>query len=76
PVYIAREILNKEKYKISSDIYFWRHHFVISGKRIQKRESITQEEYTLILECWDDEQIKRQLITIVVQKLETINLHQ
>ncbi|ELP90193.1 protein serine/threonine kinase, putative [Entamoeba invadens IP1] len=100
PVYMAPEVLKKEKYKMSSDIYSfgvtmyetfgWENpynkvdfkfpwkiaEFVISGKRLLKREFITQNEYNIISRCWDDDQKKRPSIIDVVEKLETFNLIQ
>ncbi|ELP86031.1 tyrosine protein kinase, putative [Entamoeba invadens IP1] len=94
PVYMAPEVLKKEKYKKSADIYSfgvtmyetlkwgdaydknmfkfpWKiAEFVISGKRLEKNENMSEGQFELIQRCWSQKPEDRPFIDVIVKKLK------
>ena len=96
PIYMSPEVLNKQHYKKSSDIYsfsitiyecmkwgeaypkeLFKHeldiaNFICKGKRLQKSSDMRDDIYSLINECWKQEQKERLEITQIISKLQEI----
>ncbi|ELP86692.1 protein kinase, putative, partial [Entamoeba invadens IP1] len=94
PTYMAPEVLKKEKYKMSADIFSfgvtiyecvgwceaypkdefkfpWKiAEFVISGKRVNKNPSMSDNIFNIISECWKQDMNNRPKIEDVVHTLE------
>ncbi|ELP89851.1 protein serine/threonine kinase, putative [Entamoeba invadens IP1] len=75
PKYMAPEILNKEKFIKSADIFQtfkfpWKiAEFVMSGKRLERRENIYVNLYEIIQACWVREKANRVSIDEIVNML-------
>ena len=96
PVYMAPEILDRQKYKKTPDIYSfsitmyeclsWREcypktlfpkpwdiaNFVSKGKRVEKSENMTEEEYLIINNSWKQEAKERINIENIIKELEKL----
>ncbi|ELP85472.1 protein serine/threonine kinase, putative [Entamoeba invadens IP1] len=98
PVDMAPEIVKKEKYKKSADVFSlgitmfecfgWCQaypktqfkypwviaKFVIEGKRLDKKENMSDKSFEIIQRCWEHEQSKRLNIKDLISSLSNLTL--